>query len=77
MSESWTLEPFGSEEATVTLCVQQGLAQATQLQQVHFQLQGFWAEQVDEVEEGSPVDVGGRVRTGAPKSLQMVTAAMK
>ena len=26
MSESWTLERFGSEEATVTLCVQQGLS---------------------------------------------------
>lgn len=42
---------FWDPRKLLFFCVWQGVSSATQLLQVHVQLQGTWAEQVDNVEE--------------------------
>lgn len=64
MAGSRTLEHLGSEEATVPLCVQQGVSTTTPLRQVHMQLQGSWAEQVGKVEAGRPCGLGWQGEDG-------------
>lgn len=71
ISESCTLEHSGSMAATVPLCAQQGVSMPTQLLQVHGQLQGSQADQVEKVEAGEALWtwVAGRQREGVQQEV--------